>query len=113
MDQASASAAASLRLAMAFENQELDSLAMDAYQQALELEPDSARIHKQLGYYYLARDNEDKAREHMRRSIRINSNQPEVANQLGKLGVSITRQRGEPTSERQLEEAADQAEQSQ
>lgn len=109
LDQAASSSAASLRLAMGFQNQDLDALAMRAYDQALELSPDSAKIHKQLGYYYLARDNEDKAREHLTQSIRLDPIQPEVASQLGKLGVSVTVRRRNTSSDKELEEAIEQS----
>ena len=53
MNQAAGSATQSLRLGMAFQKQQLDGYALDSYQQALSLAPDSAEVNKQMGFYYL------------------------------------------------------------
>ena len=79
----------SLRLAMAFEKQQLDEYAVTCYQQALNLSPDSARINKQMAYYYLGKDNKDRAKEYLVRSFQLDPTQPEVAGELGKLGVEV------------------------
>jgi len=87
--QASSSATGSLRLALAFQKQKLDEYALACYQQALRLGPNSAEIHKQLGYYYLSKNDKVQAREYLSRSFELNPNQPEVAYKLGQLGVGI------------------------
>jgi len=79
----------SLRLAMAFEKQQLDEYALACYQQALNLAPDSARINKQLAYYYLGKGNKERAKEYLVRSFQLDPRQPEVAGELGKLGVEV------------------------
>lgn len=89
MDQAAGSAAASLRLAVAFQGQQLDDYALKCYEQAKSLAPNSAVVHRQLGYFYLGRDDRDKARQHLTRSFELNPSQPTVAEQLGRLGVTV------------------------
>ncbi|UCE49166.1 MAG: hypothetical protein JSW47_03305, partial [Phycisphaerales bacterium] len=53
MNQASNSAIQSLRLAVAFHAEQLDEYALDSYQQAFSLAPDSAKVNKEMGLYYL------------------------------------------------------------
>jgi len=79
----------SLRLAMAFDKQQLDEYALICYQQALNLAPDSKRINNQMAYYYLGRGDEERAKEYFVRSFQIDPSQPEVAGELGKLGVEV------------------------
>ena len=79
----------SLRLAMAFQKQQLDEYALACYQQALKLAPSSALINKQVGYYYLNKDDKDRAKEYFVRSFQLDPSQPEVANELGRLGVEV------------------------
>jgi tetratricopeptide (TPR) repeat protein len=81
MNQASNSAAGSLRLALAFQKQQLDEHALACYQQALHLAPNSAKINRQIGYYHL------QAKNYLVRSFALNPNQPEVAGELGRLGI--------------------------
>jgi tetratricopeptide (TPR) repeat protein len=87
--QASISAAASLQLALAFQEQGLDEYALKGYQQALYMAPDSAKINRQIGFYYLSKGNKDTAREYLSRSFQLNPNQPDVAGELGRLGVAV------------------------
>ncbi len=89
VNQVSSSDIQSLRLAMAFEKQQLDEYALTCYQQALKLAPDSARINKQMAYYYLGKDDKDRAKEYLVRSFQIDPSQPEVAGELGRLGVEV------------------------
>ena len=89
MNDASNSDIESLRLAMAFEKQHLDDYALACYQQALNLSPDSARINKQLAFYYLGKDDKEHAKEYLVRSFQLDSTQPDVAGELGKLGVEV------------------------
>ncbi|MEE9370970.1 MAG: hypothetical protein V3W45_05805 [Sedimentisphaerales bacterium] len=87
--QASNRAAHSLRLALAFQEQELDEYALTCYQQALRLAPNSAKINRQIGYYYLSRNEQALAQDYLARSFQLNPNQPEVAGELGRLGVAV------------------------
>ncbi len=98
MDQVSGSATESTKLALAFQKEELDEYALAAYKQALRLAPTSARINRQIGYYYLSKNNIDLAKEYLTRSFQLDSNQPDVAGELGRLGVEvrIPRKTGNP-----------------
>ena len=89
VNQAGNSDIESLRLAMAFEKQQLDDYALTCYQQALNLSPDSARINKQMAYYYLGKGDKERAKEYLVRSFQLDPTQPEVAGELGKLGVEV------------------------
>ena len=89
INQAGGSADRSLRLGQAFQAEQLGQYGLACYRQALALAPNSAAIYKQLGYYYLAKGDKSKAEEYLKQSFQINPNQPEVAGQLGKLGVMI------------------------
>jgi Tfp pilus assembly protein PilF len=83
------SAVQSLRLAMAFQKELLDEYALTCYQQALDLAPSSARVNKQMGYYYLSKNDNDRAKEYLVRSFQLDPRQPEVAGELGRLGVEV------------------------
>jgi tetratricopeptide (TPR) repeat protein len=107
--QASISAAASLQLALAFQEQGLDEYALKSYQQALYMAPNSAKINRQIGFYYLSKGNKDTAREYLSRSYQLNSNQPDVAGELGRLGVAvrIPRKTEKSTDAKKLDEMVD------
>jgi tetratricopeptide (TPR) repeat protein len=79
----------SLRLASAFQKEQLDDYALTCYQQALRLAPESAEVNKQIGYYYLAKNDKAKAKEYFVRSFQLDPRQPEVAGELGRLGVEV------------------------
>jgi tetratricopeptide (TPR) repeat protein len=89
IDQASNSAFGSLKLALAFQSESLDEYAMTCYQQALRLNPNSAKINRQIGYYYLSKGDKTRAQDYLRRSFQLDPMQPEVAHELGRLGVAI------------------------
>jgi Tfp pilus assembly protein PilF len=89
INQASATAMGSLELAMAFQKEALDEYAFTCYQQALSLAPNSAKVNRQIGYYYLSKGEQDRAKDYLVRSFQLNSNQPEVAGTLGRLGVAV------------------------
>jgi len=89
MNMATGSASASFRLGFAFQKQLLDEYAFDCYMQALYLAPSSAKIHKQLGYYYLSKNDKVRAEEYLKRSFQLDPVQPEVAGELGRLGVEV------------------------
>lgn len=89
MNQVSNSAGGSYRLGFAFQKQLLDEYAFACYQQALRLAPNSASIHRQLGYYYLSKGDKVRAEEYLKRSFQLNPLQPDVAGELGRLGVEV------------------------
>lgn len=89
MNQAAASAQNSSLLGRAFQKEGMDNYAVACYQQALSLAPNSAVLHRQIGYYYLAKGDTVRAEEYLRRSIQLDPFQPEVAEQLGRMGVVI------------------------
>ena len=89
MNQVVGSASGSFRLGFAFQKQLLDEYAFDCYQQALHLAPNSARVHRQLGYYYLSKNDKVRAEEYLKRSFQLDPLQPEVAGELGRLGVEV------------------------
>jgi lipoprotein NlpI len=78
-----------LSLGAAFEKQGLDDYALKCYTSALQATPDSAPVNRQLGYYYLHKDKKDMAKDYFIRSFQLNSNQADVAGELGRLGVAV------------------------
>lgn len=86
----SGSAEESLKLGLAFQKERLDSLALSCYQQALRLAPNSSAINRQIGYYYLSKQDNARAGEYLYRSFQLNRKQPDVAAELGKLGIDVT-----------------------
>lgn len=78
-----------IKLAKALGEEGLDTLALGCFQRILSVRPDSAEAHRQLGYFYLARDEEEKAKTHFSRSFELNDTQPDVAGELGRMGVTI------------------------
>ncbi|OHB59923.1 MAG: hypothetical protein A2167_00435 [Planctomycetes bacterium RBG_13_46_10] len=89
MNQTSGSALSSLELAGAFSRQQLDGYALLCYQQALRLGPDLPEVNKQVGFYYLNKNDEEHAKEYLSKSFQLNPNQPDVAGELGRLGVVV------------------------
>ncbi len=87
--QASNSAAGSLRLAMAFQKENLDDYALTSYRQALSLAPNSAKVNKQIGYFYMSRNQRELAKDYLIRSFQLDPTQAEVARELGILGVVV------------------------
>jgi len=110
IERAAVSAAASLQLALAFQEQGVDDYALKGYQQALHMAPNSAKINKQIGYYYLSKGERDLAREYLSRSFQLNKNQPEVSGELGRLGVAVQRPRKVEKQTKKLDEMVDKAE---
>ncbi len=103
INQAAVSPQASFLLGQAFQKELLDDYALTCYQQAMGLAPNSAVIHKQIGYYYLSKGDRVRAEEYLRRSFQLDTYQPEVAGQLGRLGVRIQVPRKEPKNARKLD----------
>jgi len=89
LNQVSGSATESLKLGLAFQKQLLDDYALSCYQQALHLAPNSAKINRQIGYYYLSKKDKVRATEYLSRSFQLDPRQPDVAGELGRLGVQI------------------------
>jgi Tfp pilus assembly protein PilF len=89
INKVSVSSAQSLELALAFQNERLDKYAMTCFQQALSLAPSSAEVHKKIGYFYLSRNDKELAKEYFTRSFQLDPRQPEVAGELGRLGVEV------------------------
>lgn len=89
MKQASGSETESLQLGQAFEKQGLAEYALACYNQALALSPDSPAVNKQMGFYYLSKADKARAQEYLTRSFQANPNQPDVARELGRLGVVV------------------------
>jgi tetratricopeptide (TPR) repeat protein len=89
INQASTSAAGSLELGSAFQKEGLDDAALTCYQRAFSLAPTSAPVNKQLGYFYLKKSDKEKAKDYLIRSFQADPYQPDVAGELGKLGVAI------------------------
>jgi len=87
--QASTSALGSLKFGLALQEYGLDEYALNCYQQALRLAPNSARVNRQIGYYHLSKNDKIQARGYLSRSFDLDPMQPEVAGELGRLGVSI------------------------
>jgi tetratricopeptide (TPR) repeat protein len=108
--RASISAAGSLQLALAFQEQGLDEYALECYQQALRMAPNSAKINRQIGYYYLSKGNKDVARDYLSRSFQLNPNQPEVAGELGRLGVAVKIPRKTEKSTKKLDKMVEKSE---
>ena len=112
MNQTSGSAAGSLRLGLAFQKQGLDEYAFACYQQTLHLAPNSAKVNRQIGYYYLSRNEKFRAQDYLRRSFQLNSNQPEVAGELGRLGVAVKIPRKTEKSTRGLDKIVEESDRS-
>jgi len=89
MKQVASSPEQLLALGVAFEKQGLDEYAMKCYQEALKTAPNLHTVNRRLGYYYLAKNKKDLAKEYFIRSFQLNPNQPDVAAELGRLGVAV------------------------
>lgn len=87
--QAAISVTETLRLASAFEQVGLDAYALRALKQAIDAAPDSAEANKQIGLYYLRRGDAATAKPYLVRSFQLNPKQPDVAGELGRLGVVV------------------------
>lgn len=87
--QAAISVTETLRLAEAYEQVGLDEYALRALKQAIDAAPDSAEANKQMGLYYLRRGDTAKTKQYLVRSFQLNPRQPDVAGELGRLGVVV------------------------
>ena len=107
INQVSGSAEESLKLGIAFAKQQLDDYSLVCYQQALNLAPTSAKINRQICYYYLAKNDLIRAKEYLVRSFQLDSTQPDVAGELGRLGVAVRMPRKTETQARKLDEVVE------
>lgn len=89
INQVSGSAGESLKLGLAFAKQQLDDNALACYMQALNLAPNSARVNREIGYHYLRKNDLIRAKEYLVRSFQLDPRQPDVAGELGRLGVAV------------------------
>ena len=106
MNQVASSDSGAFRLGLAFQKQLLDEYAFDCYMQALHLAPDSARVHKQLGYYYLSKNDMVRGEEYLKRSFQLDPLQPDVAGELGRLGVEVRIPRKTKKSTKKIDKIA-------
>jgi len=109
MNQVAGSASGSFRLGFAFQKQLLDEYAFDCYMQALQLAPNSAKVHRQLGYYYLAKNDKVRGEEYLKRSFQLDPTQPEVAGELGRLGVEVRIPRKTKKSTKKIDRIAEES----
>lgn len=89
INQASSSAEALLYLGRAFQDEALDDYAFICFDKALMLAPNSAALHKQMGYYYKRKGDIIRAEEAFKRSIQLDPYNAEVAGELGRMGVVV------------------------
>lgn len=107
MNRSGVSAKASLLLGKAFQRELLDEKAVACYHQALTLAPNSAALHRQIGYYYLSKNQSIRGEEYLRRSIQLNPYQPEVAGELGRMGVIVQIPRKKQKNTKSLDKLLD------
>ena len=87
--QASVNSDSLMALGRAFQRERLDDYALRCYQQAQSLSPNSALIYKQLGYFYLGKGDKVRGESNLRRSFELDPNQPDIASDLGRMGVKV------------------------
>jgi Tfp pilus assembly protein PilF len=107
--QVANSATEALKLGLAFQEQGLEDYAMGCYREALQLAPNSAKINRQIGYYYLNKGDRESAKAYLSRSFQLDPLQPEVAGELGRLGVVVTVPRKTVSDTKQLDQMVEQA----
>jgi tetratricopeptide (TPR) repeat protein len=88
------SAASSLSLGKAFQNEMLGDEALTCYSQALKIAPNSAEVNKQIGYYYYEKNDLIRAEQYLRRSFEIHPS-GDVSGALGRLGITVNLPRSE------------------
>ena len=108
--QVSGLAESSFLLGKAFQAEGLNRYAFTCYEQALARAPDSAAVNRQLGFYYLSLGDNLKAREYLIRSFELDRYQPDVAGELGRLGVVVQTRQKTDQSTQSLEKLASETE---
>ncbi len=78
-----------IELGVEFQQQKLDPYALDCFQKVIELVPNSPEGYKYMGYFYLNKNDKDKATEYFKKSFNLDRLQDDVAFELGKLNVPI------------------------
>ncbi|HSV26416.1 MAG TPA: tetratricopeptide repeat protein [Sedimentisphaerales bacterium] len=76
-------------LGMAFHRQGMLDAAKRCYDLAIRRDPQSAAAHKQLGLYYLSRNDRTSAGQMFTRSFELDPYQADVAMELGRLGITV------------------------
>ena len=89
INRAALSAEMLLGLAEAFEKEYFDDYALKCHSEALALAPDSPDVYKRIGFYYLTKRDRSRAEANLRRSFQLDPYQPDVAGELGRLGVIV------------------------
>ena len=89
ISQTAVSAENSLRLGKAFAGENLDEYAMSCYYQVIGLDPEMSEPYKLIGFHYLKTGDKVRAEENLRRSFELNPYQPDVAGELGRMGVPV------------------------
>ena len=87
--QGSVAVAEMLRLGWEFEKLGMDDYALRTFRQAVAAAPDSAEANKQIGFYYLGKNDSANAKQYLMRSFELNPRQPDVSGALGGLGVIV------------------------
>jgi len=87
--QATVTVRDTLRLGWEFGQLGLDDYALRSYQQAVDAAPDSYEANRQIGFYYLSKGDQTKAKQYLMRSFDLYPRQPDVAGALGRLGVVV------------------------
>jgi len=108
ISQASVSAKHSLLLGRAFQSRGLQEYALSCYLQAHNLAPNSVVINKQLGNFYLMKGDNANAETYLRRAFELDPYQPDVAAQLGKLGVQVQMPRKMPKEAKKIDKMKEQ-----
>lgn len=78
-----------VKLGKAFADEGLDKHALSTFQKAMQINPNVAEANKHLGLYYLSRNELAQAKQYLSRSFDLNPNQPDVAGELGRMGVVV------------------------
>jgi len=78
-----------VELAMVLADEKMDVYAISCFDKALQIAPTSFEANKQVGMFYLNRDENTKAKGYLTKSFELNPNQAEVAGALGRLGVVV------------------------
>ena len=90
-----------LTLSKALEEEEgLDQYVIRSYRSGIAKFPDSAELNRGLGMFYLKKDNKELAREYLIKSIQLNPTQPDIAGELGKMGVKLETPKPAPTPQK-------------
>ncbi len=109
MNQVASSETESFKLGLAFQHQGLDGYALGCYRQALHLAPTSAKVNRQIGYYYLSRGDREQAKSYLSRSFQLDPLDAEVAGELGRLGVAVAIPRKAQKDTKELDKIIEQS----